>query len=206
LIFDEIVTGFRINVGGAQSEFGVIPDLACFGKAMGNGMPISAIVGRRELMRTMEDIFFSGTFGGEALSLAASIATVNKLIDTDTPAHVRRTGKRLKQEVAVILDRYGLSTRYAVKGPDWKPMVVAQECGVPGPVVTSLMRQELLANGIMMGSAFNLCLAHDESVVDSTLTSWENACDAVAAAFNDRDPARHLRGRPIQPVFQVRKD
>src|SRR5690606_16635796 len=75
LIFDEIITGFRLHLGGAQAQFGVTPDLACFGKAMANGMPISALVGRAEVMRSVEDVFFSGTFGGEALSLAAAQAT-----------------------------------------------------------------------------------------------------------------------------------
>jgi glutamate-1-semialdehyde 2,1-aminomutase/spore coat polysaccharide biosynthesis protein SpsF len=66
LIFDEIVTGFRYAAGGAQEYFGVTPDLAAFGKAMGNGMPIAAVVGRADLMSQMEEIFFSSTFGGEA--------------------------------------------------------------------------------------------------------------------------------------------
>ena len=70
LIFDEIVTGFRINLGGAQTFYNVTPDLACFGKAMGNGMPISALVGKKIYMDKIEDIFFSGTFAGETLSLA----------------------------------------------------------------------------------------------------------------------------------------
>src|SRR5262249_46665839 len=74
LVFDEIVTGFRWHIGGAQAHYGVMPDLACFGKGMANGMPISAVVGRRDVMRLMEDIFFSGTFSGECLSLAASLA------------------------------------------------------------------------------------------------------------------------------------
>ena len=62
LVFDEIVTGFRVDMGGAQRKYGVTPDLATFGKAMANGMPISTIVGRREIMKLMDDIFFSGTF------------------------------------------------------------------------------------------------------------------------------------------------
>src|SRR5262249_58669420 len=79
LIFDEIITGFRVHLGGAQARYSVIPDLSAFGKSMGNGMPISAIVGRADLMAEMEHIFFSSTFGGEALSLAAALATVQKM-------------------------------------------------------------------------------------------------------------------------------
>ena len=79
LIFDEVITGFRYALGGVQSLIGVTPDLACFGKAMANGMPLSAVVGRAEVMRGMEEIFFSTTFGGETLSLAAAIAVVDKM-------------------------------------------------------------------------------------------------------------------------------
>ncbi|HUU24574.1 MAG TPA: aminotransferase class III-fold pyridoxal phosphate-dependent enzyme, partial [Methyloceanibacter sp.] len=96
LVFDEIITGFRRHLGGAQAVHGVTPDLASFGKAMANGMPISAIVGRGEIMRLMEDIFFSGTFGGEALSLAASIATIDKLRRLDGPAKFAGMGARLR--------------------------------------------------------------------------------------------------------------
>src|SRR5687767_16004001 len=78
-VLDEIITGFRFHLGGAQALFGVTPDLAAFGKSMGNGFPISAVVGRAQYMREMEEIFFSSTFGGDAVSLAASIATIRKM-------------------------------------------------------------------------------------------------------------------------------
>lgn len=72
LVFDEMITGFRFAPGGAQELFGVVPDLATFGKGMANGYPLSAIAGRAEIMDWMEEVFFSFTFGGETLSLAAA--------------------------------------------------------------------------------------------------------------------------------------
>ena len=85
LIFDEIITGFRFGLGGAQETYGITPDLATFGKAMANGMPISALVGLKKYMRHMDDICFSGTFFGETLSLAAAIATLKKLRTESVP-------------------------------------------------------------------------------------------------------------------------
>ena len=79
LVFDEVITGFRAHMGGAQALYGVTPDLAAFGKGMANGMPLSAVVGRADIMSLMKDIFYSGTFGGEALSLAAAKATIDKM-------------------------------------------------------------------------------------------------------------------------------
>ena len=115
LVFDEIVTGFRINLGGAQAEYKVIPDLACFGKAMADGMPISAIVGRDEIMKRMTDIFFSGTFGGEALSLAAAVATIEKLISQDAVHRMRVHGARLKELINGLVSKHRLSS--VIKSP-----------------------------------------------------------------------------------------
>src|SRR3989338_2988653 len=87
LIFDEIVTGFRMAPGGAQEYYKVVPDLACFGKAMANGMPISCVVGRKEIMAKTEDVFLSVTFGGEALSMASAIATIDFIKKHDVIKH-----------------------------------------------------------------------------------------------------------------------
>src|SRR5262249_12812304 len=98
LIFDEVITGFRFDLGGAQKLFGVTPDLACFGKAMPNAMPLSAVVGRRDIMAKFappDNIFYSGTFFGETLSLAAGIATIKKLERNDVPNTLSITGTAL---------------------------------------------------------------------------------------------------------------
>jgi len=207
LIFDEIVTGFRIHLGGAQAAYGVTPDLAAFGKAMANGMPISAIVGRKEIMCLMEDIFFSGTFGGEALSLAAAIATVDKLRGADAPAKFMEMGARLKAGVGEHLAHHGLSEELRVQGGDWWPAVLPTGKGrADASLVSGLIKQELVEVGVLMGPTFNLCLAHgDSGVIEETLDAWENAAGKVGEALSSNDPAARLRGKPIQPVFQVRQ-
>ena len=87
LIFDEMWTGFRLALGGAQEFFGVTPDLACFSKAVANGMPLSILAGRKDVMSLLEqDVFFFTTFGGEALSLAAAKATILEMQEKDVPA------------------------------------------------------------------------------------------------------------------------
>src|SRR5262249_54301128 len=83
LIFDEIITWPRFGLSGAQGLYGVTPDIACVGKAMANGMPISAIVGKRKYFKIMEKISYSGTFFGETLSIAAAIACLEKLEQED---------------------------------------------------------------------------------------------------------------------------
>ena len=80
-VFDEIITGFRLAPGGAAERYGVVPDLACYGKALGNGMPMAAIGGPGSIMTVFEEVFFSGTHGGETLSLAAARAVLDTLAD-----------------------------------------------------------------------------------------------------------------------------
>ncbi len=203
LIFDEIVTGFRIHLGGAQAHFGVTPDLATFGKAMGNGMPISAVVGPRELMGWMEKIFYSGTFGGEALSLAAAIATLDKLEAEGAVDRIWKLGARLASGISAVCATLG--DEYRVVGPDWWPRVVPSGNRLDPVMANSLLRQELIQHGLLMGAGVNLCLAHDmPEVIDQTLEAWARVGDVVGQALQRDDPSTALRGTPIQPVFQVR--
>ncbi|NJD04499.1 MAG: aminotransferase class III-fold pyridoxal phosphate-dependent enzyme, partial [Ruminiclostridium sp.] len=109
LIFDEVVTCFRYAVGGAQEYFNVIPDLACIGKAMANGMPVSAFVGKKEYMRAAERLFISFTHGGEVLSLAAAKATINEIREKNVIEHITSYGNRLQKGVNDIVCRAGLA-------------------------------------------------------------------------------------------------
>ncbi|MFX8942013.1 aminotransferase class III-fold pyridoxal phosphate-dependent enzyme, partial [Acinetobacter baumannii] len=90
-----IVTGFRFANGGAQELFGVTPDLTALGKSIANGFPLSAVAGRADVMKLMEEIFFSFTMGGEALSLAAAIATMKKIKSRSVTAKIAETGNLL---------------------------------------------------------------------------------------------------------------
>ena len=95
LVFDEIVTGFRLALGGAQEYFGVVPDLACFAKGIANGMPLGAVVGRREVMQVAEKLRISVTYGGEALSLAAAVAAIDEYRSKDVFPRIWQQGQRL---------------------------------------------------------------------------------------------------------------
>jgi len=205
LIFDEIVTGFRVDMGGAQNHFGVVPDLAAFGKSMGNGMPISAVTGRAEIMKDMEKIFFSGTFGGEALSLAASLATLKKLEATDTPARLKALGERLAASSRATIQRHKLDEFLDIKGPSWRPYVAVKPSQFSANLVTTLLRQEFVARGLLFASGFNLSLAHDnEATVLETQKGWDGALETLAIALNSEHPEKYLYGELVSPVFQVR--
>jgi glutamate-1-semialdehyde 2,1-aminomutase len=205
LIFDEVVTGFRVDLGGAQKYYGVTPDLATFGKSMANGMPISAIVGQREFMRTMDDIFFSTTFGGEALSLAASLATIDKLEASNALPRISNLGSRISARLDELLIKHDLEEHFRVSGADWYPIFSSKKSHISDITINSLLRQELVANGILALPSLHLCLAHDnQDVFSRTITGWNQALEAVGEAIRSNDPGARLRGAPIEDVFKVR--
>lgn len=205
LVFDEIITGFRIGLGGAQAHYGVTPDLATFGKAMANGMPISALVGRAQIMRDIEKIFFSGTFGGEALSLAAANATIDKLDRDNVPQRLSGLGQRLQGSFNDAVAAAGLGSILSMEGEAWWPRIHWKSAPIDKDILISLFRQEFVAHGLILGASLNLCLAHDsEAIENETRNALHAALDAVADHLNSPDPRRRLLGEPFQPTFSVR--
>jgi len=206
LIFDEIVTGFRVDMGGAQRKYGVTPDLATFGKAMANGMPISTIVGRRKIMRLMDDIFFSGTFGGETLSLAAALATITKLEKINAPEVFERTGRTIRNAVQGIIADFEVDDIVRVSGVDWWPRIeVSEYRNISQIGVNTLLRQELIQSGVFIGGSFNLSIAHnDEGVIVETLSSIRQSFEKFSTYLKHDNPLSNLQGDLIKPVFQVR--
>jgi len=187
LIFDEVVTGFRMSLGGAQEYFNVIPDIATFGKGIANGMPLNVLVGRKDIMELLEDIFFSYTFAGECLSLAAGLATIQEMKDKRTIEHCWRIGERLVQ---------GLTT-LGVKcfGYPCRPMLVLPN---DSPYMRSLVIQELVKRGILIhsGMLINLCYSHSEKDIDDAL----NAFDIVLKLIKENKV--ELEGEIVQPAFR----
>jgi glutamate-1-semialdehyde 2,1-aminomutase len=121
LIFDETITGYRYSIGGAQSEFNVIPDLTTLGKGIANGYPLSAIVGKRELMKEIENIFFSGTFSGELLSLAAAKTVIQMHLSIDITNRISNVGSKLALEIQKIIHSHKMEDFLQISGhPTWK--------------------------------------------------------------------------------------
>ncbi|MDE3019862.1 MAG: aminotransferase class III-fold pyridoxal phosphate-dependent enzyme, partial [Nitrospirota bacterium] len=140
-IWDEIVTGFRLALGGAQEYYGVTPDLACFGKGMANGFPLSAVVGRRDLMKTFERVFFSMTYGGETLSLAAALATLQVLRTEPVIAHLWAQGAKFRDGVAAAAAAAGVPVKL-IGQPPRSALIFSDRSGEESTLVKSLFMQE----------------------------------------------------------------
>ena len=203
LIFDEIVTGFRLALGGAQERFGVTPDLACFGKAMANGFPLSTVVGRREIMEVFDEIFFSFTFGGEALSLAAARATIAKLREKNVIEHLWRQGTALQNGYNAFARECGLDGRTQCIGfPPRTVLVFKDRAGADSLAMKSLFQQEMIKRGILTAGGFTLCYAHSDEDARRTLEACRDALTLLARAVAEDRVEAALEGPVIQPVFR----
>lgn len=203
LIFDEVVTGFRISLGGAQELYDVMPDLACVGKAMANGFPISAVVGRRDVMALMNEIFFSFTFGGEAASLAAAQATIHELRSTNALAHIAVQGERLKNGYNILTKEFGLEGLTKCIGLPARTVCEFQgSSDDESLVLKSVVQQECLKRGVLFTGAHNLCYSHSSADINQTLHVYRAALAVLKEAITSGKPTNWLEGTRVEPVFR----
>ena len=203
LVFDEMVTGFRVALGGAQEHFEITPDLACFGKAIANGFPLSAVVGRRDVMELFNEIFFSFTFGGEAVSLAAAKATIEVMRERDVIAHLWEQGQRLKDGYQVLAREYGLEKLTECQGlPPHTVALFRDQQGQESLLLKSLFMQECLKRGVLFSGVQNICFSHSPADIDTTLRVYRSAMEILARAVAAGNVRESLEGEPVEPVFR----
>lgn len=187
LIFDEVITGFRYSMGGAQDLFGVTPDLACFGKAMANGMPISAIVGKRDIMKLMEppnNIFYSGTMFGETLSIAAAIACIKKLERDNVLAHIWSKGDLLGRQIGLFLYENGLNDEISIGGlPPRKVITFRDTERATANQIRTMFMSRMAQNGVLIINSNNLSFAHKDPEMHRIVTAYRSTLSAIADAL-----------------------
>lgn len=203
LVFDEVASGFRFHVGGVHQTLGVDPDLACFGKAMANGMPISALVGRSEVMQELDDVFYSFTFGGECLSLAATKATVQEMQQKDVIGHLETLGTRLESNLERLISDLGLKNRVECLSRPHRLFLHFEETDeLPSLLQKSLFQQEAFKRGILFNGAHCLSYSHSVDDIEYTLGAYQEALEALAEVETEDAIQERLEGRPVQPVFR----
>jgi glutamate-1-semialdehyde aminotransferase len=203
LVFDEIITGFRLRMGGAQAYFGVTPDLACFGKAMANGYPLAAVVGSRDLMQVFDEIFFSGTFGGDAIALAACKATIEEMIEKDVIAHNWNVGNLLCEGLTEIVSRNGLNDVVRILGLPARSVMSFPSLDESTMLLRrSFVMQECVKRGLLYFGSNNICLAHNEPELEFALDVFAEVMPLVAAAYQADDFAARMDGLAVEPIFR----
>ena len=205
LIFDEMITGFRFALGGAQELFGVTPDLATFGKGMANGMPLSAIVGRGDIMAEMEQIFFSSTFGGEALSLAAAIATIDKIRREPVIETLWQSGEKLAQAVRELISTYDLESHISLQGKaPWMVVITNDGPEASGRALKTMLIYELAARGVLSLGSHNISYAHTQEDMAHAAAAYDGALGVIREALDSGNFETQMKVPPIIPVFEVR--
>ena len=199
LVFDEIVTGFRLANGGAQERFGVTPDLAVFGKGLSNGFPLSALVGHREWMKSLAKVHASLTYGGETLSLAAAKATLEKYRREPVIAAIQSRGKRLLDGVTRLVRSNALEEVFLVGGDPSLPFLLPRKgLGFEEPEIRTYFLQEMFERGFLVLGAHAISYAHTEDDLDRLLAAYAEVLPKLAAAIQAKTLPSLLKAAPPQ--------
>ncbi len=204
LVFDEIITGFRFAIGGAQQLTGVTPDLACLAKAISNGIPLSAIVGKKEYMRVLEKTFFSFTYGGDCIGLAAARACIPKIVRENVPAHLWKVGTVLKDGYNRLANEYGLSEFTQCIGYPCRSIITFNGgTRFDALEMKSYFQQELLRRGILWAAYHALSWSHKMEEIEYTLNAYEDVLRLFKSIVDGKGLLRPLiEGEPVKPVFR----
>jgi len=205
LVFDETITGFRFSKGGAQEYFNVTPDLSTFGKGLANGYPLSAVVGRNDIMQKMEDVFFSGTFGGETLSLAAANAVLDKITQVDVLADIENKGTWLVNKLNKLISENSYESYFSTAGhPSWSFLMISAGENTSDYEMKTLFLQEMFKRGILTLGSHNLSYAHDSSDLEKLLSTYEEVLPLIVNADRENKVKSLLECEPLVPLFKVR--
>jgi glutamate-1-semialdehyde 2,1-aminomutase len=208
LIFDEMITGFRYALRGAQHLYGVQPDLSTFGKALANGFAVSALCGKREYMRLGsrerddDDVFLlSTTHGAEIPALAAAIATIDVYEREPVIAHLYQQGEKLSRGLAELAGQHGVSEFVGPVGFPCNLLYRTLDAdGHPSQPYRTLFLQETIRRGVLMPSLV-VSYSHSDEDVERTLEAIDGALGVYANALTD-GCGPFLVGEPSRPVFE----
>jgi glutamate-1-semialdehyde aminotransferase len=201
LIFDEVVTGFRYAKGGAEEYLKIEPDVSAWGKGIANGMPLGAITGKSKFMEKFNDVFYSTSYGGETLSLAAASAVLDEINTKPVIKHLWKFGKnfadsfnQISSELQLDIKIEGTPIRSVINCRDDKKNLSLS--------IKSLFYQECIRRGILFGPG--VCFfsySHTTKDIKKTLTACEKSMKIVKKAIDTNTIEKQLKGKPMKPII-----
>lgn len=198
LIFDEVTSGFRVNLGGIHLTYGVNPDIAVFGKALGNGFPIAAVIGRRNVMDCAQDSFISSTMWTERIGFVAALATVKKMKENDVPKSLVHYGERINEGWHNLAQKHGLKIHINGIPPLTHISFKAED-----PLaVQTLYPQEMLTKGYLLGAAVYTTYAYSDEIIDRFIADSDNVFATMKEALSAGDLKKYLKGDVVQVGFK----
>jgi glutamate-1-semialdehyde 2,1-aminomutase len=205
LVFDETITGFRFSRGGAQAYFKVEPDLATFGKGIANGYPLAALAGSRRYMKIVEKIFFSGTFGGETLSLAAAKAVLSKINQRPVIKTLKERGEQILSSTLDLIKSHGLSEIVKISGhPSWSFLKFENCKPFSALEIKTLFIQEVFQRNIYALGTHNLSYAHTKTDIKTLAKCYDEVFRILARSISKSEVRKRLHCKPLKPLFRVR--
>ncbi|MDC0469156.1 aminotransferase class III-fold pyridoxal phosphate-dependent enzyme [Candidatus Pelagibacter sp.] len=204
LIFDEIISGFRFSLGGAQELTNVTPDLATFAKAISNAIPLSAIVGKKEYMSSLSKTFFSFTYGGDCIGLAAAKACIPKLEREDVAGHLDKVGRKLKDGFNKLAKIHDLEEFVECIGYPCRSIISFNGQGRYNDLeIKSYFQQELIRRGILWAAYHALSWSHKDKDIKKTLSAYDESMTLFKNIIKKNLNLRSMiEGTPVKPVFR----
>jgi glutamate-1-semialdehyde 2,1-aminomutase len=203
LILDEIVTGFRFDLGGCQKYFDLKGDFVCFGKGMGNGLPITAVTGKTEFMKVFDELWVSSTNNSETLSLAGTIAVINEMQEKNTISSCWNQGKKLMQNWNKIVSSHDIKAK--LEGyPVRMKMKCLDSSGKESMILKTIIMQEMVKRGIFMSQGVSfISYSHSSADIEYTINALEEICEIISKT-NENELDKLLEGKMPQSVWSMK--
>lgn len=198
LIFDECTSGFRKTFGGLHLDYGVEPDIATFGKTLGNGYAINAIVGRTEVMQAAQDTFISSTFWTERIGPTAALATLDVMQAEDAPARIHEIGLKVRS----IWQSLGIEAGLEVVPTGVPSIGTYSITGFDAIITKTFITQEMLKRGFIAGNALYASIEHTDEILDKYSANLLDVFQAISETDGSDDLSRRLDAGPAQSGFQ----
>ena len=205
LILDEIVTGFRFDLGGAQKYFDVKGDLVCFGKGMGNGLPISAITGPSEFMRIFDKLWVSSTNNSENISLAGTNAVIDEMVEKNTISYCWQIGKLFMDKWNETVTKYNIDAKmhgYPIR----MHLLCYDSAKKESLIMKSLILQEMVKRGIfisVLGATF-FCYSHSKEDVEKTINALEETCKFIISKVKNEQYDKFIEGELPKTIWNMK--
>jgi len=198
LIFDEITTGWRMRVGGIHELYGVRPDIAVYGKAMSNGFPMSAVVGKREVMDVAQESFISSTYWTDRIGPAASLATINKMLKNDVPSHLCKIGNLISKGWRKLAKAYNL--KIEIMGIP--PLTTFAFDHEESQALHTLFTQEMLDRGFLASKSVYVSYSHTDEHVSKYLENVDEVFGIIRKTIDGGKIRNSLRGPVAHAGFK----
>lgn len=198
LIFDEVTSGFRMNLGGIHLTLGVEPDIAVLGKALGNGFPIAAVLGRREVMDHAQRTFISSTFWTERIGFTAALATIRKMQTHPVQPEMVRFGEKINAGWRELAQKHGIPIE--IHGiPPLTHLVFQVD---DAQAVQTLYAQEMLARGYLLGAAVYTTYAYTDEIIANFLQDSGPVFGKIKEAIGTANVRQYLQGEVLCAGFK----